>query len=84
MTCNCFHVNPLVTSCASDHSRYAKPIDQLAAARLDHKDISMLYNSSTQKPSAYLRVQELVAPWMLIRILYCWIEESSCEHAQIP
>ena len=43
---SCFHVNQLVISCVSDLSRYARPIDQLVAARLDSKDISMLYNSS--------------------------------------
>ena len=74
-TCSCLHVNQLVTSCASDLSNYARPIDQLAAARIDHKDISMLHNSSTQKPSASICVQEFVAPWMLMRILYCWIKE---------
>ena len=46
MEMSCFHVNQLVTSCASDLSRYARPVDQLAAARLDQKDISMLQNSS--------------------------------------
>ena len=74
-TCSCLHVNQLVTSCASDLSHYARPIDQLAAARVGHKDISMLHNSSTQKPSASICVQKFVAPWMLMRILYCWIKE---------
>ena len=59
-------------------------MDQLAAARLDHKVISMLYNSSTEKPLAYLCVLELVPPWMLMRILHCWIEERISEHAQTP
>ena len=29
-------------------------------------------------------VNQLVAPWMLMRILYCWIKERIGEHAQTP
>ena len=77
-TCSCLHVSQLATSRASVLFDYARPIDQLAAALLDHKGISMLYNSSTQKLSAELCIQELFAPWMLTRILYGWIEERIC------